>query len=81
MKRVLIIFISLLIITNAIADKKNITNLNFKPSVHKGKTGKSYEIVKAESGEPVIGNSSHINLLLYLLIVEMMDRNIQIVEL
>ena len=59
MKRVLIIFISLFIITNAIADKKNITNLNFKPSVHKGKIGKSYEIVKAESGEPVIGSSAY----------------------
>ena len=59
MKRVLIIFISLFIITNAIADKKNITNLNFKPSVHKGKIGKSYEIVKAESGEPVIGKSAY----------------------
>src|SRR5210317_448343 len=59
MKRVLIIFISLFIITNAIADKKNITNLNFKPSVHKGKIGKSYEIVKAESGEPVLGNSAY----------------------
>jgi len=59
MKRVLIIFISLFIITNAIADKKDITNLNFKPSVHKGKIGKAYEIVKAESGEPVIGNSAY----------------------
>ena len=59
MKRILTIFISLFIITNAIADKKDITNLNFKPSVHKGKIGKSYEIVKAESGEPVIGNSAY----------------------
>ena len=58
MKRVLIIFISLFIITNAIADKKDITNLNFKPSVHKGKKGKSYEIVNSDSGEPVIGKSS-----------------------
>ena len=59
MKRVLIIFISLFIITNAIADKKDITNLNFKPSVDKGKIGKAYEIVTAEIGEPVIGKSSY----------------------
>ena len=59
MKRVLIILISLFIITNAIADKKDITNLNFKPSVDKGKIGKAYEIVTAESGEPVIGKSSY----------------------
>ena len=59
MKRILIIFLSLLIITNALADKKDITNLNFKPSVYKGKIGKSYEIVKAESGEPVIGKSAY----------------------
>ena len=59
MKRILIIFLSLLIITNALADKKDITNLNFIPSVYKGKIGKSYEIVKAESGEPVIGKSAY----------------------
>jgi hypothetical protein len=59
MKRVLIIFISLFIITNAIADKKDITNLNFKPSVYIGKKGKSYEIVNSDSGEPVIGKSAY----------------------
>jgi hypothetical protein len=59
MKRIIIIIISLFIITNAIADKKDITNLNFKPSVDKGKIGKAYEIVTAESGDPVIGKSSY----------------------
>ena len=47
MKRVLIIFISLFIITNAIADNKDITNLNFKTSVYIGKKGKSYEFVNS----------------------------------
>ena len=59
MKKIFILIISLFLITNVSANKKDITNLNFKPSVDKGKIGKSYEIVKAESGEPVIGESSY----------------------
>jgi len=59
MKKVFILIISLFLITNVNANKKDITNLNFKPSVDKGKIGKAYEIVKAESGEPVIGESAY----------------------
>lgn len=36
----------------------DVTNLKWKPSLDKGKKGKSYEIVKAEDGEPVIGKKS-----------------------
>jgi len=59
MKKTLLIFISLFLITNANANKKDITNLNFKPSVNKGKIGKAYEIVNSDSGLPVIGKSSY----------------------
>jgi len=59
MKKILILIISLFLITNVNANKKDITNLNFKPSVHKGKIGKSYEIVNSDSGEPVIGKSAY----------------------
>ena len=41
------------------ANKKDITNINFKSSVAEGKIGKSYEIVKDGSGEPVIGKSAY----------------------
>jgi hypothetical protein len=59
MRKIFILIISLFLITNVNANKKDITNLNFKPSVDKGKIGKSYEIVKAESAEPVIGESAY----------------------
>lgn len=58
MKNILIIIIFLFLITNVNANKQDITNLNFKPSVDKGKIGKSYEILNSDSGEPVIGKSS-----------------------
>ena len=38
---------------------KDITNIQFKPSVYFGKKGKSYEIVKVDSGEPVVGKKSY----------------------
>ena len=59
MKKILVILFVLAFANNVYANKKDITNLNFKPSVHKGKIGKVYEIVKAESGEPVIGKSAY----------------------
>lgn len=59
MRKIFILIISLFLITNVNANKNDITNLNFKPSVDKGKIGKSYEIVKAESAEPVIGESAY----------------------
>ena len=58
MKILIVIFI-LIFSQTANANKKDITNLNFKPSVAKGKIGKSYEIVKAGSGEPVMGKSAY----------------------
>ena len=59
MKKILITLFVLVFANNVYANKKDITNINFKPSVHKGKIGKAYEIVKAESGEPVIGKSAY----------------------
>ena len=56
MKILILIFI-IIFFQTAYANKKDITNLNFKPSVAKGKIGNSYEIVKVGSGEPVIGKS------------------------
>ena len=46
MKILIVIFI-LIFSQTANANKKDITNLNFKPSVAKGKIGKSHEIVKS----------------------------------
>ncbi len=61
MKKLLgIIVLGLLFSGNAYANR-DITNIQFKPSVYVGKKGKSYEIVKIDSGEPVIGKN-HINL-------------------
>lgn len=51
---------SVLIVNNSSAFWSNdITNISFKKSVYKGKKGKSYEIVTADSGEPVIGKKSY----------------------
>ena len=50
-------FLIMFIFNSAYADK-DITNLKWKPSVSKGKVGKSYEIVKAENGEPTIGKKA-----------------------
>ena len=55
MKIFFLIFFIMLFSQAANANKKDITNINFKSSVAKGKIGKSYEIVKVGSGEPVIG--------------------------
>jgi len=37
----------------------DITNISFKPSVDRGKKGKSYAVVKAKDGEPAIGERSY----------------------
>lgn len=50
-----IIFLS---VVDAKAGVKDISNLNWKASVSKGKKFKSYEIVKAKDGEPAIGEKS-----------------------
>lgn len=50
--------IILLSVVDAKAGVKDISNLNWKPSVYKGKKYKSYEIVKAKDGEPAIGEKS-----------------------
>ncbi|MDC0925080.1 heparin lyase I family protein [Candidatus Pelagibacter sp.] len=58
MKKIyLILFLITFGFNLAYADK-DITNLKWKPSVYKGKVGKSYEIVKAEKGEPTIGKKA-----------------------
>ena len=59
MKFFFLIFFIMLFSQAANANKKDITNINFKSSVAKGKIGKSYEIVKVGSGEPVIGKSAY----------------------
>lgn len=43
---------------DAEAGVRDISNLNWKPSVYKGKKYKPYEIVKAKDGEPAIGKRS-----------------------
>lgn len=43
---------------DAEAGVKDISNVNWKPSVHLGKEYKPYEIVKAKDGEPAIGKRS-----------------------
>ena len=53
MKKILVILFILVFSNNVYANKKDITNLNFKPSVHKGKIGKAYEIVKVVSDQTV----------------------------
>ena len=59
MKKLLgIVVLGLLFSGNAYANR-DITNIQFKPSVYVGKKGKSYEIVKIDSGEPVIGKKSY----------------------
>ena len=46
MKNFFLIFFIMVFSQAANANKKDITNINFKSSVAKGKIGKSYEIVK-----------------------------------
>lgn len=56
-RKFIIIFFTIIINTAVLADR-DITNLKWKPSLYKGKIGKSYEIVKLGSGEPVIGKKA-----------------------
>lgn len=56
-RKFIIIFFTIIINTPVLADR-DITNLKWKPSLYKGKIGKSYEIVKLGSGEPVIGKKA-----------------------
>ena len=56
-RKFIIIFFTIIINTPVLADR-DITNLKWKPSLYKGKMGKSYEIVKLGSGEPVIGKKA-----------------------
>jgi len=58
MKQLLAIIILGLIWSQNVFAVMDVTNLKWKPSLDKGKKGKSYEIVKAEDGEPVIGKKS-----------------------
>lgn len=57
MKKLIITFLAIIFNTSVFADR-DITNLNWQPSLDKGKKGKSYEIIKFETGEPVIGKKS-----------------------
>lgn len=56
-RKFIIIFFTTIINTPVLADR-DITNLKWKPSLYKGKIGKSYEIVKLGSGEQVIGKKA-----------------------
>ena len=56
-RKFIIIFFTIIINTPVLADR-DITNLKWKPSLYKGKIGKSYEIVKLGSSEPVIGKKA-----------------------
>lgn len=56
-RKFIIIFFTIIINTPVLADR-DITNLKWKPSLYKGKIGKSYEIVKLGSGEPAIGKKA-----------------------
>jgi len=57
MRMFIIICFAIIFSTHVLADR-DITNLKWKPSLYKGKIGKSYEIVKLGSGEPVIGKKA-----------------------
>ena len=62
MKKILstVVLIFALGISNAYAFGNNdLSNQELKPSVASGKIGKSYSIVKAGSGEPVLGKKSY----------------------
>ena len=54
----LIILIIFLFTNFAYADR-DITNMQLKPSVYVGKKGKSFETVKVDTGEPVVGKKSY----------------------
>ena len=58
MKKFLVVITLCLIWSQNVFADRDVTNLKWKPSLDKGKKGKSYEIVKAEDGEPVIGKKS-----------------------
>lgn len=57
MRMFIVICFAITFSTHVLADR-DITNLKWKPSLYKGKIGKSYEIVKLGSGEPVIGKKA-----------------------
>ena len=54
-----LIILIIFVFTNFAYADRDITNIQLKPSVYVEKKGKSYEIVKVESGEPVIGKKSY----------------------
>jgi hypothetical protein len=45
-----LIILIIFLFTNFAYANRDITNIQFKPSVYVGKEGKSYEIVKVDSG-------------------------------
>ena len=54
-----LIILIIFLFNNFAYANRDITNIQFKPSVYAGKEGKSYETVKVDSGEPVIGKKSY----------------------
>jgi hypothetical protein len=54
-----LIILIIFFFTNFAYADRDITNIQLKPSVYVGKKGKSFETVKADSGEPVVGKKSY----------------------
>jgi hypothetical protein len=59
MKTIFVIFFLIFFSLNSASANRDITNLKMKPSVHKGKKGKPYEVVKSKNGEPTIGKKAY----------------------
>ena len=59
MKKIFLIFFLIFFSLNSASANRDITNLKMKPSVHKGKKGKPYEVVQSKNGEPTIGKKAY----------------------
>ena len=59
MKTIFLIFFLIFFSLNSASANRDITNLKMKPSVHKGKKGKPYEVVQSKNGEPSIGKKAY----------------------
>jgi len=58
-KKIFLIFFLIFFSLNSANAIRDITNLKMKPSVHKGKKGKPYEVVQSKNGEPTIGKKAY----------------------
>ena len=59
MRKIFLIFLLIFFSLNSASANRDITNLKMKPSVHKGKKGKPYEVVESKNGEPTIGKKAY----------------------